>query len=201
MLGSFMSGLHLVDFTAQLIVFLTITVGAFIVLAITFFAGAVFGADHDAPHEHDIGGHDVHDHDSGYGSEVSIFSPKVLLVFFAAFGAGGSIASLYGCGAVSASMWGLLTGVLFGAIAYLGLSLLYKAQSNSVVKTTSAVGQIGHVSTSIRGQNGVGEVEVNISGQAKTYTAQAKLGTTILRGTSVKVVEVQGATLLVEVAS
>lgn len=202
MLDAFFGALHAVDFTLQLVVFLTITLGSFIILAITFFAGSVFGADHDIPHDHELGGHDVStDHGGEYGSTVSIFSPKIFFVFLAAFGAGGSIASIYGSSAIIASGWGMAVGVVFGAVAYFSLSLLYKAQVNSVVRTTDAVGQVGFVSTSIGGEGGIGEVEVNLSGQSKTYTAQAKNGMSIPRGMSVKVVAVQGSTLLVEAVS
>ena len=203
MFESFVSGLQAVDFTLQLVVFLTITLAAFVVLAITFFAGSLFGADHDISHDHDMGGHDVStDHDGGdHGSTISVFSPKIFFVFLAAFGAGGSIASLYGSSAMAASGWGMLVGASFGAIAYFGLFLLYGAQANSVIRTTDAVGQIGYVSTSITEKGGVGEVEVNVSGQSKTYMAQAKGGISIPRGSQVKVTAVQGVTLLVEAVS
>lgn len=197
-----MSVWHAVDVTLQLVIFLTTTLVAFVILAITFLAGSVFGADHDIPHDHDMGGDDISaDHDGEFGSTVSVFSPKIFFVFLAAFGAGGSIATIYGSSAIVASVWGVLVGVIFGAIAYLGLSLLYKAQATSVVQTTDALGKIGYCSTSITEKGGVGEVEVNVSGQSRTYTAQAKGGAYIPRGSSVKVVSIQGATLQVEVVS
>ena len=199
---SLLSGIQSVDFTLQLIVFLTITAASFIILAITFIAGSMFGADHDIPHDHDFDGHDVSPgHDGEHGSTVSIFSPKIFFVFLAAFGAGGSIASLYGASAMIASVWGLGGGLVFGAIAYFGLAMLYKAQANSVISTVGAIGQVGLVSTSIAKEGGVGEVEVNLSGQSRTYTAVSKNGGAIPRGAAVKVIAVQGATLLVEVVS
>lgn len=196
MYDSFMLALHAVNFTLQLTVFLTLTAAGFIVLAISFFAGAVFGSDHDVGHDHDMA-----DHGGEFASTISIFSPKIFFVFLAAFGGGGSIATLYGMGSLSSSLFGLLAGLAFGGIAYVGLSLLYKAQANSVVKTTDAIGQVGHVLTTISERGGVGEVEVNVSGQNKTYTAQAKGDEMIRRGTSVKVVEIRGSTLLVEVVA
>jgi membrane protein implicated in regulation of membrane protease activity len=193
------AGLEFISHSVQTMIFLAIAGISFVILSISFFAGSIFGTDHDIPHDHDVAsGHDVAGgHDGEYGSTVSVFSPKIFFVFTMGFGAAGAIASIYHCGSIVSSLYGLLSGLVFGAIAYLGLSLLYKQQANSVINTDKAINQVGVVTTTIN-SGGLGEVTVNVLGNSRTYTAQEKGGGEIGRGKKVRVIQNMGGTLLVE---
>lgn len=182
----------LISQTSAVGVFLTIAGVSFIALVIQLVAGH-FGAEHDAGHIE----HPDHDHDMGNGT-VSIFSTKVVLTFTMCFGSSGAIACFCGVrGWALQSLSGLVGGLLFGAAAYFILNALYKQQANSLVSTAGAMNQNGKLVTSIVG-GGYGEVEVNISGSSRVYTASSKGGKDISRGSVVRVTAINGSILTVE---
>ena len=188
--------LEMVGQTSQLGVFLAVAIGSFIILFIMFLAGSL-GAGHDVDHGGGVG-HDADHPDHGDGNAtVSIFSPKIFAVFTLAFGCCGAIACLAGIGGIYPSLCGLGGGLAFGAMAYIGLSALYKQQANSIVPTQAALGKTGSITTSIEG-SGFGEIEVNINGDNRTYTAISKGGKSIPRGAVVKIVQCNGGVLIVE---
>lgn len=173
-----------------MLVFASIAIAAFIIVAGSF----LFGHDHD--HDHDAD-HDHPDVDTGGDATISIFSTKVLGTFVMGFGAAGSIATYYGLGNLGASLVGLLFGGLLGGLMLLVVNVFYRQQASSLVPTSSAVGHTGNVTVSIA-EGSTGEVSVSVDGQYCTYSATSSDGNPIAKGQSVRVVKTLGSHLIVE---
>lgn len=176
--------------STPMIVFLSIAIASFVFVCGSF----LLGHDHDGEVDHDSGGAD---HDL---STLSLFSSKVLAIFSLAFGAGGSIASIYGLNVLWATLIGLVCGAVLGLTAYLALKLLYLQQVNSMVSDSSLLGCIGHVVTRIP-EHGCGEVTFISQGQSLTQLAASAHHVELKAGTRVKIVSVGGNALQVETAS
>ncbi len=173
-----------------MMIFCSIAIAAFIIVAGSF----LFGHDHDVDHDHDAGG------DGGDGHEdatISIFSPKILATLLMGFGAAGAIAREYQMSYMIASLIGLGFGILLAALMYFALGIFYKQQASSLVPTSSAIGCTGRVTVSIS-QGGQGEVGVQVEGQYNSYLASAENGAPISKGQAVRVVRTMGSQLVVE---
>ncbi len=172
-----------------MVIFVSIAVAAFIIVAGSF----LFGHDHDVGHDHDAG------HDAGGDSEptISIFSPKVIATLLMGFGAAGAIARHYQLGYLSSSLVGLFCGVLLGGCMYLVLSVFYKQQASSLIPTNSALGCTGRVTVGIS-EAGQGEVGLQLEGQYCTFLASSEDGHAIPKGQTVRVVKTLGSQLVVE---
>jgi len=166
-----------------MLIFISITLGALIIIIGSFMFG------HDADHDHDLGGDNE--------PTVSVFSPKVIATLLMGFGAAGSVAEYYRPDHVRSSLIGLLCGIVLAAITYLMLGFLYKQQSSSLVNTNSAVGCTGTVTVSIA-EAGLGEVGVQVEGLYCSYVARSKDGRPIPKGQTVRIVQCLGSQLLVE---
>jgi membrane protein implicated in regulation of membrane protease activity len=173
-----------------MVIFISIAIAAFIIVAGSF----LFGSDHDAGHDGDAG-HDVGDGDSE--PTISIFSSKVIATLLMGFGAAGAIARSYELSYLVASLIGLGCGLLLGGAMYGVLSLFYRQQASSLVSTNSAVGCTGRVTVSI-GESAQGEVALELEGQYSTFVASSADGKPIARGQSVRVVRTMGSQLVVE---
>ena len=171
------------------VVFLSIAVCSFVFVCGSFLLG--HDQDGDSGHDHDLGG-GAHEY-----STVSLFSSKVLAIFGLAFGAGGSIACIYGLNILWSTLIALVSGAVLGLIAYLALELLYKQQVNSLVTDASLVGCLGHVVTKIPA-DGCGEVSFISQGQSMTQLAASVHHVELKAGTRVKIVSVGGNALQVE---
>ena len=169
-----------------MIIFISLALGAFILVAGSFLFG------HDVDHDTD-GGHDA----GGDESTVSIFSTKVLGTMIMGFGAAGAISTHYGATYLIASLIGVLCGVLLAAIVYGILEIFYTQQSTSLVATSSAVGCTGAVTVSI-GESALGEVGLYLEGQYRTFSATSGDGKPIAKGQTVQVVRTVGSHLVVE---
>jgi len=172
-----------------MLIFITIAISAFILVAGSF----LFGHDHDMGHD---GGHDGGD-TGGDEPTISIFSMKVLATLLMGFGAAGAIAKQYHADYLVASLIGLGFGGLLGGLMYAILNIFYKQQASSLVPTCSAVGRSGTVTVSI-GANSLGEVGLDLEGQYATCVARSKDGSAIAKGSSVRVVKTLGSQLVVE---
>jgi membrane protein implicated in regulation of membrane protease activity len=175
-----------------MMIFISIALAGFIVVAGTF----LFGHDHDAGHDHG-GGHDAGASDSE--ATISVFSGKVLATLLMGFGAAGAIARNYDLGYLNSSLIGLLCGVLLGALMYLVLGLFYKQQASSLVSTSSAVGCTGRVTLAIP-EGAQGEVGIQLDGQYCSFLASSSDGHPLAKGQSVRVVKTIGSELVVEKA-
>jgi membrane protein implicated in regulation of membrane protease activity len=181
--------------STQFLVFASLAGLGLLVTGASFFFG---GHDHDVDHGHDGVGHD-HDTDGHDGPTVSFFSPKVIFTFIIGFGAAGAIATAYGKSGAYSTIAGLITGLITGFLALLMLRGFYSQQSSSSIQPGDAIGKTGHVATEIP-PNGLGEVSLSVRGSFITYSAKAKGGGRLTKGTTVKVVQDLGGMLLVETA-
>lgn len=176
-----------------MLIFISIALASFILLAGSFF----FGHDHDGDHAdagHGAGGHDLsHDADP----TISFFSMKVIATLTMGFGAAGAIAKAYGADYLVSSFCGLASGIALSLLMYFVLGLIYRQQSSSIVPTASALGQTGIVQTGI-GPGVLGEVSLNVGGQYMTYLAKSNAAAEIPKGRTVKVVGLVGSQLVVE---
>lgn len=174
-----------------MIVFISIALAAFIIVGGSF----LFGHDQDVGH--DAG--DMADDADGGASEptISVFSTKVLATLFMGFGAAGAIATHYGASYITASLVGVLCGILLGGIMYFVLELFYSQQSSSLVPTSSAVGCTGAVTVSI-GEGAMGEVGIYLEGQYRTFSATSSDGSPIPKDQNVHVLKTVGSHLIVE---
>jgi membrane protein implicated in regulation of membrane protease activity len=149
----------------------------------------LFGGDHD---------HD-HDHDAAHEGEdtMSIFSFKILWMFTVGFGAGGFFAERGGFAVLGASFFGIFAGVVMGGLGFFLMNYLYTHQGNSVIKTSSAVGQFAVVDTAIE-PGKIGEVHCTVEGRMAYFQARSDSKKLIPASTRVKVTKTMGNMLVVE---
>jgi membrane-bound ClpP family serine protease len=171
-----------------MLIFISIAVAAFIVVAGSFLFG------HDA--EHDVDHGDL-GHDADGEATISIFSTKVIGTLLMGFGAAGAIGKHYGMSPEGASLVGLLCGLALSGAMYLILGVFYRQQASSLVATSSAVGLSGTVTVSI-GPGALGEVGITVDGLYNTYLASSHDGSTIPKGQTVRVIKTVGSQLVVQ---
>jgi membrane protein implicated in regulation of membrane protease activity len=169
-----------------MMMFTAIAVAAFILVAGSF----LFGHDHDAAD----GGHEGDS--AGDEGTISIFSMKVVATMLMGFGAAGAIARSYHMDYLAASLIGVLSGVMLGALMYGILSLFVRQQASSLIATSAAVGCTGTVTVSI-GANSCGEVGLEVEGQYSSYLACSQDGRALPKGQLVRVVKTLGSQLVV----
>ena len=176
-----------------MLIFISIALASFILLAGSFF----FGHDHDT--DHADAGHGVDAHDLSHDMEptISFFSIKVIATLTMGFGAAGAIARVYGADYLVSSFIGLACGIALSLVMYFILGLIYSQQASSIVPTSFALGQTGIVQTGI-GPGVLGEVSLNVGGQYMTYLAKSTATKEIPKGRTVKVVGLVGSQLVVE---
>jgi membrane protein implicated in regulation of membrane protease activity len=149
----------------------------------------------------DVGGHDIGHGDAGHdaGGSFPYFSPAVIGSFFAAFGAGGLIASeaigLPSLGGQLAVAFGAGLG-LAGLAGFLIMRVMRAAESTSQVEEESITDSEGEVVTEIPA-GGIGEVAVIAGGARMTFPARSDSGAAIKRLALVEVTRVVGGTLYV----
>lgn len=173
-----------------MIIFTTIALAAFLVIAGSFLSG------HDHEVGDDCGDHSIDSHDLGEAT-ISIFSVKVIGSLFMGFGAAGGIAMHYGTGYLAASLLGVVSGIVLATLTYLVISLFYRQQASSLVPTRSAVGRTGSVTVSI-GENTPGEVGLYLEGEYRTFSASSSDGRPLSKGETVLVLNNIGSHLVVE---
>jgi hypothetical protein len=152
----------------------------------------------------DHGGHFGHDHGHAHGGangDVSFpyLSPAVIGSFFAAFGAGGLIATEgFGFTSLIAHLGiALGSGVGLGALAgFIILRVVRAAESSSLVLEDSLVSSDGEVVTEIPAR-GVGEVALVAAGSRMTFPARSESGAAIPRLAHIEVTRVVGGTVYV----
>jgi membrane-bound ClpP family serine protease len=176
-----------------MLIFISIALASFLVLAGSFF----FGHDHDTDHAEP--GHPDAGHDLSHDAEpaISFFSVKTIATLTMGFGAAGTIARQYGADYLVSSLWGLGTGILLSLLMYLMLKLIYRQQSTSLVQTASTIGSTAMVTISIDAE-APGQVSLELGGQYLTFIASSSRRRPIPKGRSVKVVNVVGSELVVE---
>jgi membrane protein implicated in regulation of membrane protease activity len=179
----------------QTTVFISIGLIGFVYLVGSAFFGGLGGGDTEG---HDVDSGDAGDLNHGE-TAVSIFSFKVMAIFFVGFGGIGAIASHNDMSATTSAFLGLGSGAVFGLVGWSMLRAMYRQQSNSAILTDNAIGKIGQVTINIPSE-GVGEVGVTVQGSYSAYSARTENGQPLSAGRKVKIKSNAGGQLVVEPA-
>jgi membrane protein implicated in regulation of membrane protease activity len=156
---------------------------------------AGFGGGHDMPSfDHDTG---AIGHTDTQETGPSPLSLRTISIFFTIFGATGAISMYYGASALLATIFGMIMGFIFGWIVFRIIKMVYRQQGNSNIDMTEFSGLIARTITLIT-SNSPGEVVVSVGGQRRTVLAYAKSGEQIPTGSQVKIVEINGNSVVVE---
>ena len=199
-----------------MLVYLLVMIGGAAFLFIMFLLGGFGdtsfegGAGGDVGH-FDMGHADGGGHDAGGGHaevgggsetvHLSPMSPTLLAFAITSFGAFGMILTV---GMPSLAPWtiGIIAmvcaAITAGAIFYLLLTYLGKAQASSMYKTSELVGKIAEVTVKIP-KGGTGTVDYEIRGQRTTSSAKAN--EEIAQGITVRIKKTVGNILFVEKAA
>ena len=136
--------------TGLMTIFLIIGSVGFLFLLISFVIGDLFDM---------IGFHFGADLDSGH--DFGVFDSRVISVFLTAFGGFGTIGVQIGYGAAGSSLFGLLGGVIFGAIVFFFGKFLYNQQSSSSVAMEDLIGRTAQVVVGIK-PNQLGQISCRV---------------------------------------
>ena len=179
----------------------TITLSAsliFIIQSVMTFLGADGGSDFDINSDVDV----PVDVDAGaaHGSGMGLLTFRNFVNFFLGFGWSAILLQ----DSIKSTTLLMIVSIIIGAALVFAVMMLFKwlsgmQQAGNIDVYKQAVGCEGKVYLRIPGERGgTGKVQINISNSVREYEAQTD-GQALPTGTSVKVVEVLGATtLLVE---
>jgi membrane protein implicated in regulation of membrane protease activity len=163
-----------------MIVFIILAVIGLILLLISAF----FGDDIEVVPEVEGGG-------------PHFLSLRSIAVFLTAFGTVGAIARYYNLSAMLSSLWGVLAGAAMSAIYLFAMNLVRSQEASSLIESTDLVGLTGRVTVAIPPE-GLGEVSCTVKAQLTRRLARSKNRQAIPEGAIVRITEVQGDVVLVE---
>lgn len=130
------------------------------------------------------------------GHDFGLLDSRVISVFLTAFGGFGAIGVLWGNGALASSAFGLLGGVIFGAVVYYFGKLLYSQQATSSVTHEDLIGRTAQVTVAIF-PNQLGQVTFIVGEERVEKLARSADNSEIKIGTTVKVESFAGDSVLV----
>ena len=166
-------------------IFLAIGGIGFLFLLISFVVGDIFeavgfdfGADLDSSHD------------------FGVFDSRVISVFLTAFGGFGAIGVQLGYGALGGSLFGLLGGVVFGAVVFFFGKLLYSQQSSSSVSNQDLLGRTAQVIVSIQ-PGSIGQISCRVGDERIERIARTKDGVEIRAGETVFIESITGDSVIV----
>lgn len=165
-------------------IFLAIGGIGFLFLLISLIVGDLFemiGFDFDS----NLDGHDF-----------GLFDSRVISVFLTAFGGFGAIGTIWGLGAIPSSIFGLLGGIIFGAIVFYFGKLLYNQGFTSPVSNEDLIGKPAQVTVTIM-PNDLGQVTFIVGEERVEKLARSADNTQIEIGTTVKIDSFAGDSVLV----
>src|SRR5688572_31286226 len=165
-------------------VFLAIAAIGFVFLLISLIVGDIFdslGFDTGVD-----GGADGH----------GLLDSRVISVLVTSFGGFGAIAIQMGLGIVASSLIGLASGVVLGGLVSLFGRFLYKQQSSSSVGSAELVGRTAQVIVAIA-PGSLGQVSCRVGEERVEKLARSKDNREIKAGSTVRVEEVAGDSLIV----
>jgi membrane protein implicated in regulation of membrane protease activity len=143
-------------------------------------------------------GHDLDLDADVHAGAPGFLSLRTLGVFLTGFGAVGAVAGLYGgVRPLWASTLGASSGVVLSAIYLLAMRLIQSQEASSLVTDKDLVGLEGRVSVPIP-PDGVGEVTCAVGAQMTRRMARAQGRQAVAEGSRVKIMDVYGATVVVE---
>lgn len=168
-------------------IFLAIGGVGFLFLLISFIVGDLFdmlglGFDTNLDSGHDFG----------------VFDSRVISVFLTAFGGFGAIGTSLGYGAGGSSLFGLLGGIVFGAIVFYFGKFLYNQQSSSSVTMEDLIGRAAQVVVSIK-PNQPGQISCRIGEERVEKVARAIGGAEIKAGEMVRIDSINSDAVMVSV--
>jgi membrane protein implicated in regulation of membrane protease activity len=126
----------------------------------------------------------------------ALLDSRVLSVFITSFGGFGAIGIQAGLSVVASSLLGLGGGIVLGGLVSLFARFLYKQQSSSSVGTTQLVGRTAQVIVSIA-PGSLGQVSCRVGEERVEKLARARDNREIKAGSTVRVDEVAGDSLIV----
>jgi len=178
-------------------VFLIITGVGFLFLLISALAGGdheVGGHEFHLEHDHDVG----HDHEASEGGgSPSPFSMRIIAIFLTAFGAAGAIARYYSLSYTMSSLVGLGGGFVVAFITFELITFFYHQQASSTVSSSDLLNSLAEVKIEIPAA-GLGQVSVLVKNQRLYFPARSKDAIKIGIGSSVKIVECPGDSVVVQ---
>lgn len=159
------------------------------VFGVLFFIASLIFGDHDIGHDHgDAGG----DH-----SGASVFSLFNISWFLIGFGGAGAVMRAYGVSVPLSTLAGLLTGMIFWALAFSVMHLMAKQQGDSTVTTARIMNTIGTVVLPIP-ENGVGKMQCSVSGATQEFLVRSMNGAKLPVGSRVRIIGDAGGVYTVE---
>lgn len=168
-------------------IFLAIGGLGFLFLLISFIVGDIFDA---------LGFDFGADLDSGH--DFGVFDSRVISVFLTAFGGFGAIGVQLGYGAIGGSLFGLLGGVIFGAIVFFFGKFLYGQQSSSSVSTEHLLGRTAQVVVSIK-PNQLGQISCRVGEERIEKLARSQDAEEIKAGETVRIESIGSDAVMVTV--
>ena len=167
-----------------LLVFLGIATLGFIFLLVSLVVGDIFDS---------LGFETGLD---GGGEGHGLLDSRVISVFVTSFGGFGAIGIQAGFSIVASSLLGLGGGFLLGGLVSLFARFLYKQQSTSSVGTAQLIGRTAQVIVSIA-PGSLGQVSCRVGEERVEKLARARDNREIKAGSTVRVDEVAGDSLIV----
>lgn len=168
-------------------IFLAIGGIGFLFLLISFVVGDIFDA---------LGFDFGADLDSGH--DFGVFDSRVISVFLTAFGGFGAIGTTIGYAVVGSSLFGLLGGVVFGAIVFFFGKFLHSQQSSSSVTAEDLIGRTAQVVVSIK-PNNVGQISCRIGEENVEKLARSIGDKEIKAGSIVRIDSINSDSVMVSV--
>lgn len=171
--------------TGLMTIFLIIGGLGFLFLLLSLLIGDVFdalGMDFNLDASHDFG----------------IFDSRVIAVFLTAFGGFGLIAATLGWGAVGGSLFGLLGGLVFGAIVFYFGKLLYSQQSSSSVSNEDLIGRTAQVIVNIKPDQ-LGQISCNVGEERVEKLARTLNGEELKAGQIVRIESIGSDSVIVSI--
>jgi hypothetical protein len=134
----------------------------------------------------------------GPNSDFGILDSRVISVFLTAFGGFGAIGITLGYAAVGGTLFGLMGGLIFGAVVYYFGSFLNGQQSSSSVSTEMLVGRAAQVTVGIKpGQ--VGQISCRVGEEKVEKLARTVSGEEIKAGQMVRIDSIGSDSVIVSI--
>lgn len=156
----------------------------------------MLGGDSDVDADIDVGHADVVHADSDVS--FKLLTMQGLTAFFMMFGLVGFVLLRESKSGIAVAIAGALAAGL-ASVWLIGkiFSSFKKLQSSGTMDNTSAVGAEGTVYLTIHA-GGTGKVQVSVKGRLREFDAVSKINEDIKTGSSIKVIDISGRTLVVE---
>ncbi len=159
-----------------LTIFLVIGGIGFIFLLISLLVGDLFESL-----DFDVDGID--------GGGHSLFDSRTISVFLTAFGGIGAVALQFGYGGFISALFGIVGGLVLGAMVFAFGYFLYSQQASSSVTMRDLIGRTAEVTVKIQAGT-VGQISCRIGEETVEKLARSRSGEEIKRGTNVFIEEI-----------